>query len=183
MSPVKLSVLCEGLYVSQNHDNNPSGKGGRLSDYHTFYIYMIYPVLTKLCYKWQVGPNFLQFVDHLMMNFHLMIIFYFMHISDSDSQWLLDKYNRSFAISLQWRHNGYHGVSNHQPYGCLLNRLFRRRSKKIVKLRITGLCAGTHRWLVDSSHKWPVTWKIFPFDDVIMVSDSICETHTHRFIE
>ena len=34
------------------------------------------------------------------------------------------------------------GVSNHQPNGCLLNRLFRHRSKKTPKLRVTGLCAG-----------------------------------------
>ena len=34
------------------------------------------------------------------------------------------------------------GVSNHQPRGCLLNRLFRRRSKKTSKLRVTGLCMG-----------------------------------------
>ena len=25
-----------------------------------------------------------------------------------------------------------------------------------------------HWWLVDSPHKWPVMWKMFPFDDVIM---------------
>ena len=43
---------------------------------------------------------------------------------------------------LQWRHNGSDGVSNHQPHGCLLNRLFRRRSKKTSKLRVTGLCVG-----------------------------------------
>ena len=33
-------------------------------------------------------------------------------------------------------------VSNHQPHHCLLNRLFRRKSKKISKLRVTGLCEG-----------------------------------------
>ena len=33
-------------------------------------------------------------------------------------------------------------VSNHQPHDCLLNRLFRCRSKKTSKLRVTGLCAG-----------------------------------------
>ena len=33
-------------------------------------------------------------------------------------------------------------ISNHQPHDCLLNRLFRRRSKKTPKLRLTGLCAG-----------------------------------------
>ena len=44
--------------------------------------------------------------------------------------------------SLQWRHHGRDGVSNHQPHHHLLNRLFRRRSKKASKLRVTGLCAG-----------------------------------------
>ena len=44
--------------------------------------------------------------------------------------------------TLQWRHNGHDNVSNHQPHDCLFNRLFRRRSKKISKLRVTGLCAG-----------------------------------------
>ena len=34
------------------------------------------------------------------------------------------------------------GVSNHQPHDCLLKRLFRRRSKKASKLRVTGLSEG-----------------------------------------
>ena len=46
------------------------------------------------------------------------------------------------GITLRWRHNGRDSVSNHQPHGCLLNRLFRRRSNKTSKLRVTGLCAG-----------------------------------------
>ena len=45
-------------------------------------------------------------------------------------------------LTLQWRHNEPDCVSNHQPHDCLLNRLFRRRSKKTSKLRVTGLCAG-----------------------------------------
>ena len=40
---------------------------------------------------------------------------------------------------LQWRHTGHDSISNHQPHNCLL---FRRRSKKTSKLRITGLWAG-----------------------------------------
>ena len=44
--------------------------------------------------------------------------------------------------SLQWRHSGHDSASNHQPPDCLLNCLFRRRSTKKSKLRITGLCAG-----------------------------------------
>ena len=45
------------------------------------------------------------------------------------------------GITLQWPHNGRDGVSN-QPHHCLLNRLFRRRSKKASKLRVAGLCVG-----------------------------------------
>ena len=44
--------------------------------------------------------------------------------------------------ALQWGQNGHDDVSNHQPHGCLLNRLFRRRSKETSKLRVTGLCEG-----------------------------------------
>ena len=28
---------------------------------------------------------------------------------------------------------------------------------------------GIHWWPVNYPHKWPVTWKMFPFDDVIMI--------------
>ena len=43
---------------------------------------------------------------------------------------------------LRWRHNVRDSVSNHQPHDCLLNCLFRRRSKKTSKLHVTGLCVG-----------------------------------------
>ena len=45
-------------------------------------------------------------------------------------------------VSLRWHHNERDSVSNHQPHDCLLNRLFRHRSKKTLKLRVTGLCVG-----------------------------------------
>ena len=44
--------------------------------------------------------------------------------------------------TIQWRYNEHNGVSNHQPHDCLLNHLFRRRSMKTSKLRVTGLCEG-----------------------------------------
>ena len=72
--------------------------------------------------------------------------------------------------TLHWRHNDHDSVSNHQPHGCLLNRLFRSRSKKTSKLRVTGLCVGNSPGPVNSPHKGPVTRKMFPFDDVIMKS-------------
>ena len=49
---------------------------------------------------------------------------------------------RAGKMPLQWRHNGRDSVSNHQPHDCLLKRLFRCRSKKTSKLRVTGLCVG-----------------------------------------
>ena len=71
-------------------------------------------------------------------------------------------------MTLQWRHNALDGVSNHQLHGCLLSRVFRLRSKKTSKLRVTGPCVGNSPGPVNSPHKGPVTWKMFPFDDVIM---------------
>ena len=72
------------------------------------------------------------------------------------------------SIALHWRHNDYDGVSNHQPHGCLLNRLITRRSKKTSKLRVIGLGVGNSPGPVNSQHKGPVTRKMFPFHDVIM---------------
>ena len=74
--------------------------------------------------------------------------------------------NCAKKTSLKRRHNGRDSVPNHKPHDYLLRRLFRRRSKKTSKLRVTGLCAGNSP--VNSLHKWPVTRKMFPFDDVIM---------------
>ena len=67
------------------------------------------------------------------------------------SKWFRTKYYQDRPVplsqpdtsfTLYWRHNEYVGVSNHQPHGCLLNRLSRRKSKKTSKLRVTGRCAG-----------------------------------------
>ena len=56
--------------------------------------------------------------------------------------WKMSRLCQLMALSLQWLHNERDGVSNHQPHDCLLRRLFRRRSKKTSKIRVTGLCAG-----------------------------------------
>ena len=57
-------------------------------------------------------------------------------------RWLVG-FNNAEHVSMSWHHHdGQDGVSNHQPHDCLLNRLYRRRSKKTSKLRVIGLCAG-----------------------------------------
>ena len=73
-------------------------------------------------------------------------------------------------ISVQWRHNWRDGVSDHQPHDCLLNRLFRRRSKKHQSSASLVFVLGIHRWPMNSPHKGPVTRKKFPFDDVIIIN-------------
>ena len=54
---------------------------------------------------------------------------------------------------------------------CLLKRLFRRRSNKRSKLRVSGLCEGNPP--VDSPHKGPVTRKMFPSNDAIMFKTKV----------
>ena len=60
----------------------------------------------------------------------------------------------------QWRHDEREGVSNNQHHHCLLNRSFRRRSKKTSKLRVSSPLRGIYRWPVNSPHKWPVMRKM-----------------------
>ena len=59
--------------------------------------------------------------------------------------------------SLRWRHNGRDSVSNLQPHDCLLNRLFRRRSKKTSKFRVTGLCVG--KQMVSNAENVSIWWR------------------------
>ena len=68
---------------------------------------------------------------------------------------------------LLWRHNGRDVISNHQPHDCLLNRSFadQRKHQSFASL---AFLRAIHRRPVNSPHKWPVTRKMFPFDDVIM---------------
>ena len=68
----------------------------------------------------------------------------------------------SNLISLQWRHNVYHGASNHRQLDGLLNRLFGLTSKKTPKLALSALCEGNHRWPADSPTKGLVTRKALP---------------------
>ena len=97
---------------------------------------------------------------------HHGIILFYTHI-------YVHGYTCVFLCSLQWRHKR-DGVSNHQPPDCLFNCLFRRRSKKTSKLRVTGFCVmEIYRWPVNSPHKGSVTQEMFPFDDVIMLFHDI----------
>ena len=89
----------------------------------------------------------------------------------------------NIPLTLQWRHNGRDGVSNHQPHDCLLNRLFRHRSNKNIKAPRHWPLWGIHQRPVNSQHKWLVTRNFFPLDDVIM-NHTRCfmwDVITHRY--
>ena len=73
-----------------------------------------------------------------------------------------------FLHTLLWCHNERDGFSNHRPHDCLLNRLFRRTSKKTPNLRVTGLREGNPPVIGEFPAQRPVMRNLFPFDDVIM---------------
>ena len=52
-----------------------------------------------------------------------------------------------------------------------------RTHQSVVSL---GFVRGIHRGPVNSPHKWPVTWQMFPFDDVIMSNPLGGETGISR---
>ena len=60
---------------------------------------------------------------------------------------------RNWSNPVQWRHNERDGVSYHRRLDCLLNRLFRHRSKKISKLSVTGLGERNSLWPVNPRTK------------------------------
>ena len=69
--------------------------------------------------------------------------------------------------TLQWRYNERDGASDHRRLDCLLNRLFKCRSTKTSKLRVTGLCEGNSPVTGDFPAR-TVSNADIPFDDVIM---------------
>ena len=81
---------------------------------------------------------------------------------------LSDDYNIDLDSPLRWRHNGRDSDSNHQPHHCLLNRYSDADQRKHQSSASLAFVWGIHRGSVNSPHKWPVTRKMFPFDDVIM---------------
>ena len=72
-------------------------------------------------------------------------------------------------ITLLWRHNDRSGVSNHQPRDCLLNRLFRRGSKKTSILRVTGHCSGNSPVTGEFPTQMARNPKLDPFYDMTII--------------
>ena len=79
-----------------------------------------------------------------------------------------DTWNSVNQAPWMWRHNGRDCVSNHQPYDCLLNLLFKQIKESIKAPRHWHLCREFTGGRSFPAHKWPVTRNMFTFDDVIM---------------
>ena len=72
--------------------------------------------------------------------------------------------------SLQWRHNGRDGVSITSLTSVYSNVYLGVDQRKHQSSASLAFVRGIHRSPVNSPYKWPVTRKMFPFDDVIMWS-------------
>ena len=74
------------------------------------------------------------------------------------------------GLSLWWRRNEHDSVSHHQLHDCLLSTVNsdadQRKHQSSASL---AFVRRIHRGPVNSPHKWPVTRKMFPFGDVIMI--------------
>ena len=78
------------------------------------------------------------------------------------------------------------GVSNHQRIDCLLKHLFRRRSKKTTKLRVTGLCDNNspmtsefHTQMASNAENVSISWRHRGICDIIIFYHYI---HIYHYI-
>ena len=135
--------------------SDPRGLGVKQKKYGSHKIFHVYRidnfVVTYFCYIsvvtgqrvnilwWQIYTS-----CHYSHCIHVFLLyacnFFVIYCTSQENHHSSHFVVLSSLFSLQWRHNECDGVSNHQPHGWLLSRLFRRRSKKTSKLRITDLC-------------------------------------------
>ena len=77
---------------------------------------------------------------------------------------------RRSSKSLQWRHNASQITSLTIVYSTVYSDADQRKHESSASLPFVW---GVHRGPVNSQHKWPVTRKMFPFDDVIMWMEAL----------
>ena len=84
--------------------------------------------------------------------------------------WQQNKMSRrqKSGFALRRRHNGRDSVLNRKPHDCLFNVNSDGDQRKHQRSASLAFVRGIHRWPVNSPHKWPVSRKMSPFDDVIM---------------
>ena len=85
-------------------------------------------------FKIQDGHHHRHNIDARTINLSFILIF----CNCEECDWICN------FTTLEWRHNERDGVSNHRRLGKIvyIPIFFRRRSKEISKLNVTGLCEG-----------------------------------------
>ena len=86
--------------------------------------------------------------------------------------WIFWRNSPSHRVTLHWRHNGTIAsqiTSLTIVYSTVYSDAAQRKYQSSAS---PAFVRGIHRGPVNSPHKWPVTRKTFPFDDVIMNKDN-----------
>ena len=92
------------------------------------------------------------------------------HLQLSWWRWQAGAFQEFPRISLQWRHNGRDIASQITSLTIVYSTVYSDADQRIHQSSASlAFVRGIHRGPVNSPHKWPVTRKMFPFDDVIML--------------
>ena len=89
-----------------------------------------------------------------------------------------------FTYSLHRRHNGHTIASQITSLTIVYSTVYSDADqRKYQSSASLAFVRGIHRGPVNSPHKWPVTRKMFPFDDVIMASLTLHGTQVTQCAE
>ena len=76
--------------------------------------------------------------------------------------------SKSVAGTLQWCHNERDGIFLITSLTIVHSTIYSGIDQRKQSFGSLAFVRGIHRWPVNSPHKWPVTRKLFPLDDVIV---------------
>ena len=117
-------------------------------------------------------------MEYLLVNLFLLVF-----SCNDPISWLLLELHWS---KLQWRHNGRDVVLNHRRLYCLPTCLFRRRSKKASKFRVTGLCDGNSpvtgeftAQTASNAGNVSICWRHHDYCWVLSVNDQISDINDY----
>ena len=130
--------------------------------------------------EWQQSQNILYYLYTVMWDKVFIYILQMKASKFDPSRQDLQDIMRYISNTLQRRHNGHDGyeiTSIAIVCSTVYSGANQRKHQSSASL---AFVQGIHRWPVNSSHKWPVMGKMFPFDDVITY-DNIVSYTWHGF--
>ena len=90
------------------------------------------------------------------------------------THWSYSLFSAFLPLDITVMSHEHHVVSNHRSFDCLLNSLYRPTSEKHRSSHDWPFGRKIHWWLVNSTHKGPVTQKRLPCDDVSWMGGISC---------